>query len=529
MFTLKGISVIFIVCFLSYLLVVCTSSCEGYHRNKSYAHIPLSSIEKGEVLARTYCQSCHSFPEPKMLDARTWEKGVLPQMGPRLGIFVHHFESYPSSRYDQYLDSGFYPEKPLLPASDWQHIIDYYTATAPDSLPAQQRKLPITVGLPLFALQAPSYTYENALTSFIKINPGYGLPPLVVSDVQRQQTFLFDEQLQIVDSISNRGALVDINFRQNEMLTCDIGNLNPTNGKFGKIRFIRSDASGQWLTDSSSLADSLSRPVQLMAADLNNDKREDYLVCEFGYLTGSLSWLENRGGGQYKRHVLRPLPGAVKAYLQDYNKDGNLDIWVLFAQGEEGVFLFTNQGDGRFHQEQVLRFPSVYGSSYFELADFNNDDYPDIVYTCGDNADYSTILKPYHGVYIFLNDKGNQFKQRFFFPMNGCYKAMARDFDNDGDPDIAAIAYFPDFTRQPEEGFVYLENRGGFDFYPYSFPEAQVGRWLTMDAGDLDGDGRLDIVLGNFCMGPSITRSKYDWRKGPPFVVLKNRGKKTTN
>ena len=115
-----------------------------------------------------------------------------------------------------------------------------------------------------------------------------------------------------------------------------------------------------------------------------------------------------------------------------------------------------------------MRFPAVYGSSYFELADLNNDGVQDIVYTCGDNADYSTILKPYHGVYLFLNNGDNSFKQVYFYPIHGCYKAIARDIDKDGDIDIAAIAYYADFTNQPEEGFVYLENKGDLDFQSYS-------------------------------------------------------------
>src|SRR5205085_10544019 len=150
------------------------------------------------------------------------------------------------------------------------------------------------------------------------------------------------------------------------------------------------------------------------------------------------------------------LPGAIKAYPYDYNKDGKTDILALFAQGEEGIFLYTNKGDGNFEEKRLIRFPALYGSSYFELADFNKDGYPDILYTCGDNADYSTIFKPYHGVYIFLNDKTNHFIQKYFFPINGCYKAIARDFDGDEDLDIATISYFPDFVHQPEDGFVYL-------------------------------------------------------------------------
>jgi hypothetical protein len=243
-------------------------------------------------------------------------------------------------------------------------------------------------------------------------------------------------------------------------------------------------------------------------------------------LTGALSWSENLGNNNFTRHVLRPLPGAIKAYVEDYNKDGLLDIWALFSQGEEGIFLFTNKGSGHFEEEEVLRFPPADGSSYFEFADFNKDGYRDIVYTCGDNADYSPVLKPYHGVYIFINDKTNHFTKKYFFPINGCYKAIARDFDNDGDLDIATISFFADYAEQPEEGFVYLENEGNYKFQPFSHPATQAGRWLTMDAGDLNGDGKYDLILGNFSVGPSLRKSGIDWKSGPPFIILENIGKK---
>jgi hypothetical protein len=102
-----------------------------------------------------------------------------------------------------------------------------------------------------------------------------------------------------------------------------------------------------------------------------------------------------------------------------------------------------------------------------------------------------------------MNDGQNRFSEKWFFPLNGAYKAIAADFDRDGDLDIAAISFFPDYQKSPEESFVYLENRGGWVFEAVSFPECTTGRWITMDAGDLDGDGDSDIVLGSLILGPT--------------------------
>ncbi len=506
---------------ISWCIIITFSSCKTYHRNSTHADIPLSSIKKGEELSKIYCGSCHKLPDPSLLDSKTWETGVLPQMGPRLGIFNYGFDKYPMER-GKNIDPDYYPAKQIIGFTEWQNILDYYIATSPDSLPPQKRNEAISKSLSLFQVQLPQIDYVKSATCYAKINVQDTLHPIIISDALKQNIYFINRKLQITDSVTGTGPVVDIDFNKNSLLACDIGILNPNNGKFGKGVLVNINTKGQYQKDTIPFIDSLQRPVQITPADLNHDGKMDYIVCEFGYLAGQLSWLENLGNNKFQKHILRNTPGAIKVYVQDYNHDRLPDIWALFAQAEEGIFLFTNKGKGNFGQEQVLRFPPSFGSSYFELDDFNNDGYPDIVYTCGDNADFSPVLKPYHGVYIFMNDGANNFAQKYFFPINGCYKAMARDFDNDGDLDIAAISFFADYAHQPEEGFVYLKNTGSFNFLPYSVPGTETGRWLTMDAGDIDRDGKTDIILGNFSVGPASSKPAIGWKKGLPFMVLKN-------
>ena len=268
--------------------------------------------------------------------------------------------------------------------------------------------------------------------------------------------------------------------------------------------------------------DSLQRPVFAEYGDVNGDTLEDIILCEFGNNTGRLSWFENKGNRIYDKHVLRAMPGAIRTQLIDLNKDGRQDIVAMLAQGDEGIFVYYNRGGGRFDEERLLQLPPSFGSNYFELADINKDGHPDILATNGDNGDYPPILKPYHGIRIYLNDGNNRFAEEVFLPMNGACKALARDFDGDGDLDIASISYFPDYAHRPEESFLYWENKGGLSFRPASFNGAASGRWLTMDAGDVDGDGDTDIILGNatFTLGNIPGWIMKGWKTNSPSVLL---------
>lgn len=458
---------------------------------------------EGEKLAQTHCASCHLFPEPSLLDKTTWKKNVLPVMAQQLGLQIVNGEVYPDIQKG---DNGKFESIASITPEEWAKIVTFYEENAPEKLPSQGRE-PISGITDKFSVKPVSIPQSSfpSLT-YIKID-----------DVNQQiyaasdsMLSVFDKKASIVLAQKVKETIVDIDFGNTLQKAgnrvgyfTNIGILNPNDMAKGSLHSFDFDGKTKF-KNTGMLLENLTRPVQSIAVDLDKDGLIDQLICGYGNKNGSLTWQKNLGNNKFQEQIIRPFPGAIKAYIDDVNKDGLPDIWVLFAQAQEGIFLFTNKGKNaegitQFDTKEILRFSPVHGSSFFELVDLNEDGHKDILYTSGDNADYTThVLKPYHGVYGYLNDGKNNYKQAFFYPINGCFKALARDFDKDGDLDIATIAYFPDFKNQPKEGFVYLENKGKFTFSATSIKEVNAGNWLVMDAADLDADGDDDIVLGNF-------------------------------
>lgn len=458
---------------------------------------------EGEKLAQTYCASCHIFPEPSLLDKTTWEKNVLPVMAQQLGLQIVNGEAYPDIQKG---DNGKFESVASITPEDWAKIVAFYGENAPEKLPSQGRE-PISAITNLFSVK-PIAIPQSSFPSltYLKI------------DATNQQIYaasdsmlsVFDKKASTILAQKVKETIVDIDFGNNLQNAgsragyfTNIGILNPNDLAKGSIHSFDFEGKTKF-KNTGMLLEKLTRPVQNIAVDLDKNGLTDQLICGYGNKNGSLIWYKNLGNSKYQEQIIRPFSGAIKAYIDDVNKDGLPDIWVLFAQAQEGIFLFTNKGKNaegitQFDTKEILRFSPVHGSSFFELVDLNKDGHKDILYTSGDNADYTThVLKPYHGVYGYLNDGKNNYKQAFFYPINGCFKALARDFDKDGDLDIATIAYFPDFKNQPKEGFVYLENTRKFAFSATSIKEVNAGNWLVMDAADLDADGDEDIVLGNF-------------------------------
>ena len=470
-------------------------------------------LADGQRLAQQHCSTCHLAVSPELLDKETWEKGVLPAMAPRLGV-----ESYEGGLY-------YAGPKAALTYEEWQKIVIYYKTLAPIKLKPASSPVAALNDWAIFSLEKPQRdTAKTAVTTLVVMDTiGHRL---YSGDGLRNDLSVWNQHLQpVLRKQLNSPAVNATFFRDNRgaergLFTC-LGTMLPTDVAKGELFEI--GISDQQRTDSSTIYTNLPRPLQSVSADFNRDGLTDWVVCGFGHLSGGLYWLKQDRHHQFDKQPIREVPGATRATVGDFNADGWPDLMVLFAHADEGIWLFLNDKKGGFTERNLLRFPPVYGSTSFQLVDFNKDGRLDILYTSGDNSDYSQILKPYHGVYIFLNQGNWQFKQSYFYPMNGCVKAMAADFDQDGDLDIASIAFYADFRDNPTEGCLYLKQDKPLQFQPHVLPVSSYGRWICMDVNDCDQDGDQDIVLGNFSKGfLNQTGFKPSWDTHLPFVVLRN-------
>ena len=234
----------------------------------------------------------------------------------------------------------------------------------------------------------------------------------------------------------------------------------------------------------------------------------------------------NKAGG-YDKEVLLNLPGAIRTLTRDMDNDGKKDIVALMTQSNESITIFYQTDDLEFQAKKVLEFSPVYGTSWFELVDYNGDGLEDIITVQGDNADISYVNKPYHGMRIHLNNGDGTYSESYFYPLYGATRVVSRDYDQDGDLDFALISTFPNYLEFPELTFVYLENKDSenYVFSTKILEDPTLARWFLMDAADIDNDGDEDIVLSSLTLGftpvPEVLSER--WKESNvDIVVLEN-------
>ena len=206
--------------------------------------------------------------------------------------------------------------------------------------------------------------------------------------------------------------------------------------------------------------------------------------------------------GALRETIVSDQAGLISSSIADFNGDGRPDIVALVAQGRQELLLFINNGDETFTRHLIDEHRPSFGGNEVSAADFDGDGNVDIMVLNGDNVAGNHVgpivpaPRPQHSVRIFKNNGNLNFTKEFQYPMHGATRSVIHDFDNDGDMDVAVISLFPQWSEKEPESFVYLENLGDFNFKPQSFSSDFFSVWVSIEAADVNGDNKTDIVLG---------------------------------
>ncbi len=220
-----------------------------------------------------------------------------------------------------------------------------------------------------------------------------------------------------------------------------------------------------------------------------------------------------------KESGIASVPGyGLGVTFDDYNHDGWPDL--LIANDNSPQQLFRNLGNGKFEEVAMasgLAYDDngrAFSGMGVAFADYNNDGWPDVLITTLANERYA----------LFENRKGEFVYQTgpsglgAISATHSGWGIRFVDFDNDGWKDIfIAQGHVMDSVETTFPGLHYLEppvmirnNRGHFvDMSGVSgapFCQARAARGVAF--GDLDNDGRIEIVINNLNAPASILKSQ---------------------
>jgi hypothetical protein len=318
---------------------------------------------------------------------------------------------------------------------------------------------------------------------------------------------LSDPKARLLDVVADvahpaRTSLTDLDGDgRRDLLVANLGSYQPGDHDRGGVAWLRQMEPGRYGVFEIS---GLPRVADVEAGDFDGDGRLDLLVGAFGWRTTGFVGLMTNLTTDYTRpsfqtRRLDERSGAIHLVPADLNKDGRMDFVALLSQQHETVVAYLNDGAGGFHQETIFAAPHPnWGYSGMQVVDFDADGDLDILATNGDSFD-DYLLKPYHGIAWLENAGRYPFVEHPIAALPGVHRALATDLDGDGDLDVVAgalVALVQDGMGATLPSLVWLERTGRTSFRRHTL-EAGRPYHASIDAADYDGDGDIDLVVGN--------------------------------
>jgi hypothetical protein len=255
---------------------------------------------------------------------------------------------------------------------------------------------------------------------------------------------------------------------------------------------------------------------EIASGDVDGDEVADIVVA---HESNRWTYLRNNQQGGFTNMGATlgieagSIPDEPTIHLADIDIDGDLD--VFFSNRDTGgvlqgaVGLWRNNGNGTFAPGEELSFNwATTGSIDTNTGDVTGDGWPDLFCATG-NLQWVLFVN---------NGAGGFLPPRLLQAGDSPSSIDLADLENDGDLDVIVVA------ARSLEACVYLNPGDGSFVQPpaldFADPAIAPAFTTNIDAGDLDGDADLDIVVGfrsdfSNAFGITVRRNNGDGTFGP--------------